>query len=181
MSKIVVVDYDPTWPAVFESLREHVSAVVAPFALSIEHIGSTSVPGLAAKPIIDLSIVVPSYAELPQAIDALACLGYEHLGDLGIEGREAFQPPADLPPHHLYVCPQGSLGLRNHLALRDYLRGHPEAATAYGKLKKALSKQFPHDIDAYVDGKTEFIVGILAEMGFSEEELKRIDGANRTD
>lgn len=179
MRKIVVVDYDPCWPAIFETLRNRVWEVCELIAVSIEHVGSTSVPGLAAKPIIDLSMVVPSEAEVPLAIERLATLGYQHLGDLGIEGREAFRQPEGLPPHHLYVCPQGSLGLRNHLAMRDHLRRNPEDASKYGELKKRLAQQYPDDKDAYGDAKTEFIVAILSRAGLSADELARITAANR--
>ena len=93
MKKVVVVDYDPAWPAVFGRLRDQVWPVVQDVAISIEHIGSTSVPGLASKSIIDLSIVTPSDAEVPLTIERLVTLGYIHRGNLGIEGREAFKQP----------------------------------------------------------------------------------------
>ena len=179
MRSIEVVDYDPTWPDIFEDLRRRVWAVVGDFALAIEHVGSTSVPGLAAKPIIDASVVVKSSDDVPRSIDRLATLGYVHLGDLGVEGREAFQAPADLPAHHLYVCPAGSLALSNHIALRDYLRAHPDVARQYGELKKQLAAEFHDDIGGYVAGKTTFIVSILREVGFSPEQLESIKAVNR--
>jgi GrpB-like predicted nucleotidyltransferase (UPF0157 family) len=181
MPTIEIVDYDPAWPQRFEQLRRPVWDVVGDFALSVEHVGSTSVPGLAAKPVIDMSVVVPSQEDVPRAIERLATLGYVHRGNLGIVGREAFHAPPDLPRHHLYVCHQGSLGLRNHLALRDYLRTHPDAAREYGALKKQLAAQFPNDIDRYLDGKTAFITAILREMGLSEEEVEGIEGSNRVE
>ncbi|MGH9935076.1 MAG: GrpB family protein [Blastocatellia bacterium] len=179
MRTIVVVDYDPAWPEVFQQLRLKVWPVVGDFALSVEHVGSTSVPGLAAKPIIDMSVVVSSEAEVRLAVKRLATLGYLHRGNLGIEGREAFHPPAGLPAHHLYVCPQGSLGLQNQLAVRDYLRAHREMAQAYGELKKRLAHEFPNDIESYVDGKTDFLLGILREAGLPSDRLKAIEIANR--
>src|SRR4029453_1666707 len=100
---IVVTDYDPIWPQRFEMLRAHVWPAVSDFALGVEHVGSTAVPGLAAKPIVDMSIVLRSDSEVPLAIERLAALGYQHLGNLDIEGREAFRPPASLPLHNLYV------------------------------------------------------------------------------
>jgi GrpB-like predicted nucleotidyltransferase (UPF0157 family) len=109
MQPVVVVDYNPTWPAIFEQLRSSLWPAVSDVALAIEHVGSTAVPGLAAKPIIDISIVVPSAREVLLAIERLAALGYRHLGDLGIAGREAFRAPEGLPGHNLYVCPQESL------------------------------------------------------------------------
>ena len=165
MRTIVVADYDPEWPKIFERLRARVWPAVQGIALSVEHVGSTSVPGLAAKPVIDMSIVVPTEADVPRAIERMATLGYEHRGNLGVEGREAFSRPEDLPYHHMYLCPQGSIGLDNLLAVRDYLRDHPETAQAYGDLKKQLAKKFPHDIESYVEGKTDLILGILKAQG----------------
>lgn len=108
----------------------------------------------------------------------LATLGYEYLGNLGIEGREAFRQPPDLPRHNLYVCLQGSTGLHNHLVLREYLRANPEAARAYGELKKRLAQEHPYDIGGYVAGKTEFIVGILQRLGLDAGQLEAIRAAN---
>jgi GrpB-like predicted nucleotidyltransferase (UPF0157 family) len=85
----------------------------------------------------------------------------------------------DSPAHHLYVCPEGTLGLNNPLALRDYLRRHPDAAAAYGALKKTLAANFPQDMDSYLDGKTDWIVRILREVGFSADELSTIERINR--
>ena len=174
-----MVDYDPTWPETFEDLKASVAAALGDAVVAIEHVGSTSVPGLAAKPIIDMSIVVDSADNVPGAIEMLATLGYRHLGDLGIGGREAFENPAGLADHNLYVCPQGGEGLRNHLAMRDHLREHPEVAAEYGRLKERLAAEAPNDIDAYVDGKTEFILSVLAQRGLNEDELARIEAANR--
>ena len=176
---IIVVDYDPAWPQVFENLRSRVSAAVGDIAISIEHVGSTAVPGLAAKPAIDLGIVVPSEIEIPLAISRLAAIGYVHRGDLGIAGREAFHSPDDLPAHNLYLYIQGNSALANHLAIRDHLRQNPATADAYGKLKKDLARRFPGKIDSYVAGKTDFLLAILRQAGFSAEQLDAIEAANR--
>jgi GrpB-like predicted nucleotidyltransferase (UPF0157 family) len=179
MRTVVVVDYDSAWPELFQQLRMPVWSVVQDVAVSIEHVGSTAVPGLAAKPIIDMSVIVASEREVPVAIARLATLGYVHLGNLGIEGREAFRRSDGSPPHNLYVCPQCSLGLENQLAVRDYLRTHPETARVYGELKTRLAREFPHDIDSYVAGKTDLILGILREQGLAVERLEAIERANR--
>jgi GrpB-like predicted nucleotidyltransferase (UPF0157 family) len=134
---------------------------------------------LAAKPIVDMSIVVLSRAEVSLAIERLAPLGYSHRGNLGVEDREAFDAPPDLPAHHLYVCPRDGLGFENQRAVRDYLRAHPDAAAEYGALKKRLAEAFPHDIDRYVEGKTDFVLAILQEAGLSPERLRAIELANR--
>jgi GrpB-like predicted nucleotidyltransferase (UPF0157 family) len=96
---VEIVDYDPRWPETFASLRDQVAGVLGPFALRIEHVGSTSVPGLPAKPIIDLDVVIATQVDLPEVIGRLGTLGYQHEGDLGIPGREAFNAPAATPGH----------------------------------------------------------------------------------
>ena len=179
MQIVKVVDYDPDWPGAFEELRSHIYPAVQDIAQSIEHVGSTSVPGLAAKPIIDIDIVVSLEAHIPMVIERLATLDYDHLGNLGIEGREAFKAPTDLASHNLYVCVAGSVGLRNHLAVRDYLRQNPSVAKAYGELKKQLAQQFPHDIDSYVAGKTDSILEILKAANFSPAHIEAIERLNR--
>lgn len=158
---VVVVEYDPRWPPIFEEIRATVSGVLGDLVVTIEHVGSTSVPGLAAKPIVDLDVVIPSRDDLPFAIERLARLGYVHRGDLGIPGREAFRRPAGTPNHHLYVCTPDTPSHREHLALRDYLRTHPDAAREYGELKRRLAMAYRHNIDSYIEGKTEFITNIL--------------------
>jgi len=176
---IVVVDYDPAWPRLFDRLRARLWTAVEDVALSVEHVGSTAVPGLAAKPIIDMSIVVRDRADVPLVVARLAPLGYVHRGDLGIEDRDAFDSPVDLPAHHLYACTRSGLGLENQLAVRDYLRAHPAAAAEYGALKKRLAREFPHDIGGYVVGKTDFVLGILRAAGLPADALLAIERANR--
>jgi GrpB-like predicted nucleotidyltransferase (UPF0157 family) len=164
MRRIEVVDYDPHWPEVFETLRQRIWAALGDVALSVEHVGSTSVPGLAAKPIIDISIVIPERSDVQTGISRLASLGYVHRGDLGIEGREAFANPDGLPMHNLYLCPRDSVALANHLAIRNYLRTHARAVRGYGELKKQLAERFPNDIDGYIDGKTTMLLTILRRL-----------------
>jgi len=173
-----VVDYDPTWPQTFAALQAPICEVLRNIAIAVEHVGSTSVPGLAAKPVVDIDVILPSRAELPAAIEKLATLGYVHRGDLGISDREAFSEPANLPTHNLYACIQGSAALVNHLTIRDYLRRNPNAAKAYGQLKKRLADEFSTDIDEYGAGKTAFLLDVLAREGFSEADLRAIRDAN---
>ena len=179
MAKITVVDYDPAWPAAFEAVRARVWPVVRDTAIAVEHMGSTSVPGLAAKPIIDISVVVPTAAAVGVAIERLSTLGYRHLGNLGIEGREAFASPNMPPRHHLYVCPKDSLALRNHLIVREHLRTYSEAAAEYGALKRRLAEQFCEDIDGYTEGKSARLLSILRAAGLSQPELETMERINR--
>jgi GrpB-like predicted nucleotidyltransferase (UPF0157 family) len=178
---ITVVDYDPAWPQLFEQLRRNLLPVVGDIALAVEHVGSTAVPGLAAKPVIDIDVVVASRAELAVLIDRLAGSGYVHQGDLGIEGREAFEHRGGPIAHHLYGCRRDSVALKNHLTVREYLRTHRAAALEYAALKKRLALQFPRDAGAYVDGKTSFILAILRGANFPESaRLQWIHNAGDT-
>jgi GrpB-like predicted nucleotidyltransferase (UPF0157 family) len=169
---VAVVPYDPAWPATFEALREVYVAALGGIAAAVEHVGSTSVPNLAAKPIIDIDVVIPSIVDVAEAVRRLGVLGYRHQGDLGVPGREAFTRDGarDVPrsgrgrlwpDHHLYLCAAGSRELRRHLEFRDALRADPIAAASYGALKIALAAKFRDDRERYTDGKTDFIEGIL--------------------
>ncbi|KOP23761.1 hypothetical protein AMR41_24850 [Hapalosiphon sp. MRB220] len=168
---VEVVDYDPQWPQLFLQLRSVIKNQLGDLALAIEHVGSTSIIGLAAKPIIDLDVMVASNELLTKVICLLAELGYKHEGDLGISGREAFSRSASdvprnatgkiWPQHHLYVCPQESVALKRHLAFRNYLRNNPDEALAYAKLKCELAQRFRYNVDLYCEAKTEFIENIL--------------------
>ena len=178
MRRIEVMDYNPEWPRMFADLRDAIWPSVRDLAVGIEHVGSTSVAGLAAKPVLEIDLVIEGRGQMPMIVERLATIGYRHRGDLGIEDREVFAMPRGMPMHHLYVCTSNSLPLRNHLALRDHLRAHPPDATAYGNLKKELARKFPNDIDAYTEGKTEFILGILAKYGFSPASLDSIRRVN---
>jgi len=176
---VIVEDYDPAWPRDFELLCQRIWPHLADVALRIEHVGSTSVPGLAAKPIIDMTIVVAARDDVPRTIERLTPLGYVHRGNLGIDDREAFDHPADLRRHNLYVCPAGTIGVVNQVAVRDYLRAHPEVAAQYGALKKRLADRFPGDIDSYVFGKTDFVLEILRRSGLTAEQIIKIERDNR--
>ena len=147
-------------------------------ATAIEHVGSTSVPGLAAKPIIDIDIVVPTTDSITEAIRRLEPLGYRYAGDLGIENRHGFYEPAEDPPHNLYVCLEGSRALRNHLAVRDYLRTNPDARAAYAALKRRLAGEHGADRASYGVAKTDFILGILEAQGMSSEDRAVIRSEN---
>jgi GrpB-like predicted nucleotidyltransferase (UPF0157 family) len=161
MVEVRVEPADPGWPRLFEELRDRASAALGDLVVRIEHVGSTSVPGLVAKAVIDLDVVIRSRAELPAAIERLAAVGYTHVGDLGITGREAFKRPDGTPRHNLYLCAADSVELARHVRFRDYLRSHPDTATEYAVLKRELAERHRLDIDAYCEAKTAFIEGVL--------------------
>ncbi|WP_134727819.1 GrpB family protein [Amycolatopsis nivea] len=160
---VEIVDYDPRWPQVFASLRDRITAAVGGLAQRVEHVGSTAVPGLAAKPIIDLAVVIATRNDLPAVVASFLTIGYRHRGDLGIPGREAFTRPPDSPPHHLYVCAADNENLARVLAFRDFLRTHPSTAQAYATLKRSLAHRFLTDRAAYTSAKTAFIDDVVAK------------------
>jgi GrpB-like predicted nucleotidyltransferase (UPF0157 family) len=154
---VIVLAYDPNWPGRFQYLRKRIADALGGMAAAIEHVGSTAVPGLVAKPIIDIDVVLTLETRLPAAIERLAHLGYIHRGNLSVPEREAFRAPAGDPPHHLYVCPPCSAEFRRHMAFRNYLRAHPKDAKMYGDLKIALAERFREDRPAYNAAKTKFV------------------------
>ena len=160
-TSLVIQDYDPSWPDAFLRLATRAAATLATLAVTVEHIGSTAVPGLAAKPIIDLDVVLASPTDLPEAIRLLARIGYRHEGDLGIVGREAFRSPAGEPRHHLYVLAAGANELRRHLAFRDALRASEDLRKEYAMLKRSLAMRYKDDRNAYTQAKSAFIASIL--------------------
>lgn len=169
---VVIVVYNPLWPEQFETLRSRLANALGGLALTIEHVGSIAVPGLAAKPIIDIDALLKSANDLPQAIAALSSIGYRHRGDLGIPGREAFRAPAGDLPHHLYVCPN-TTEYQRHIAFRDHLRSHPEDASAYSTLKRKLALCFRDDREAYNNAKSNFVERIL-QTSANEELLSKL-------
>jgi GrpB-like predicted nucleotidyltransferase (UPF0157 family) len=173
---IEVVDYDPVWPERFEALRdEYTEALCAAGVpvVAIEHVGSTSVPGLAAKPIIDCDIIVEE-AHVDAASAVLISLGFTPLGELGIPLRWAFDEPERLARTNTYVIVEGSLALRNHRAVRDALRADHHLRDEYGDLKKRVGA-VAADIYAYGAGKNAMVQRILESAGLSEDDRASID------
>ena len=162
---IVVLPYDKQWKQDFLQIKDEIQNALGELALRIEHVGSTSVQGLSAKPIIDIDVVIKDYSVFDDVVSALGSIGYRHEGNLGIEGREAFtyDGKEHLQPHHLYVCPQDSAELKRHIA--DYLRTHPEAVCEYSRIKEEGAALYPHDIEKYIEHKSPFIEKVYREIG----------------
>lgn len=156
--RVIVTNYDPNWPSAFESEAEKVKAVFGDELAAIYHIGSTSVPGLPAKPIIDILLVVRDIEQADQHNGDMIALGYEPMGEFGLPGRRYFRKGGDNRTHQIHAYQADNTSeIGRHLAFRDYLRAHPAEAAAYGALKEQLAGQFPEDIQSYMDGKDSFI------------------------
>jgi GrpB-like predicted nucleotidyltransferase (UPF0157 family) len=161
MAVTLVEEYNPLWPSWFEQLRKRLDAPLGGIPKAIEHVGSTAVTGMVAKPIIDIVIVIEP-GGFPAIRDPLAEIGYAHNGDQGIPGREVFRIPyealkAGLPAHHLYVCEEGAQPLVEHLAYRDFMRAHAEWRQKLNALKRALCEKYDNDRQAYIDGKAAMV------------------------
>jgi GrpB-like predicted nucleotidyltransferase (UPF0157 family) len=163
---VVVLPYDNNWKTEFDKIKSELLAAFGDFVLSIEHVGSTSVIGLYAKPIIDIDIVVEN-DKFELVKNNLEVIGYSYEGDLGIAGREAFKysEKLHLMEHHLYVCAKDAAELKRHIMFRDYLRTHDTDRDKYSEIKIEMAKNFPHDIDNYINGKQHFILGIYKKCG----------------
>ena len=171
--EVQIFPYDPQWKVEFEKIKGMITRYAGEYFSAIEHVDSTSVEGLGAKPIIDLDAVLRCPNDLPKVIEALSQHGYLHQGDLGLPGREAFFRPRDynaeeksVMRYHLYVCLPDAKPYREHLAFRDYLRCHPNTRKEYQQLKVQLAQQYRFDVDAYCEHKTEFVRSILRRCGY---------------
>lgn len=171
MPRVTVLPYDSRWKTDFQNIKETLEEAVGDLALRIEHVGSTSVEGLSAKPCIDIDLVIKDDSVFSAVAAKLATIGYIHQGNLGIPGREAFDytDKPHLQKHHLYVCPVHSKELHRHLTFRDFLRAHPEAAAKYGAVKIEAARLFPEDIDGYIAYKQPCIEELYKECGLKEK------------
>ncbi len=168
---ITITDYDPRWPVLFEEERRLILNAIGEWVADVQHVGSTAVPGLAAKPIIDIMVAVQNERGMIQSITPLVKLGYECLGEYGIPSRNYFRKNAETAglglshggvarTHHLHMFPAGHTEWDRHLHFRDYLRAHPPVADEYTSLKRELAGRFTTDLEGYTEAKTEFIRGI---------------------
>ena len=166
-ARVRVVPYDEGWSVDFEKIKAELSDAVGELAVKIEHVGSTSVVGMSAKPCIDIDLVIKDYSVFAEVAGRLLKIGYIHEGDLGIAGREAFRysDKPHLKTHHLYVCPEDSSELSRHIKFRDFLRSNPEAVRMYSRVKEDAAELFPNDIDRYIEYKSPCIEELYKAAG----------------
>ncbi|WP_330698371.1 GrpB family protein [Anaerocolumna sp. MB42-C2] len=167
MKKVIVVPYDKAWKTEFDKIKEELLNVLNSHMISIEHVGSTSVEGLAAKPIIDIDIIIKDYNSFESIKSKLASIDYFYEGDLGIKDRQVFkyEEKPNLMRHHLYVCPEYSEELKRHIAFRDYLRMNQKDRDWYGEVKLLAAKYYAEDIDGYMKAKKPCGAEILRRCG----------------
>ena len=157
--KVVVLPYENSWKTAFEDIKKEIESALSEFIIGIEHVGSTSVEGMSAKPCIDIDVIIKDYSVFDDVVRRLAAIGYTHEGDLGIKDREAFKytDKPHLMTHHLYVCPRDSEELYRHITFRNFLRSNAEAVKKYSSVKERAAALFPDDIDKYIEYKSPCI------------------------
>jgi GrpB-like predicted nucleotidyltransferase (UPF0157 family) len=162
MMKIEVLPHNPQWRDAFESEAAQIAAALGEIVVAIHHIGSTAIPNIYAKPVIDLLVEVRDIAEADGRNSAMRSLGYEVKGEFGIPGRRYFRKDnrEGIRTHQVHAFEAGSAEVVRHLSFRDYMIAHPEDAQEYSELKQKLARQHPENMDGYMDGKDDFIKDI---------------------
>jgi GrpB-like predicted nucleotidyltransferase (UPF0157 family) len=157
--EVLVVPYNNGWPKMYKKEIDKLLPVLKHEVISTHHIGSTSIPGMWAKPIIDILLEVRAISKIDKYNEAMAGLGYEPRGELGIPGRRYFsrEEPVNVRTHHIHAFQSGNIGIERHLAFRDYMIKHQDDAQKYIDLKKELARRYPMDIDSYIAGKEAFV------------------------
>lgn len=169
---ITVVDYNPLWVKKYEEESVLIKDILADNCIAIYHIGSTSVPGLAAKPIIDIMVAVKSLEKVDSVAEAFSEIGYEYLGEFGIKGRRYLRKGGDERTHQIHIFRMDDWNnIGRHLAFRDYMRTHKKERMEYANLKTELAQKFPYNIEEYCDGKESFVREI------EKIALSQFDGA----
>ncbi|HEV7892566.1 MAG TPA: GrpB family protein [Pyrinomonadaceae bacterium] len=159
MMKVKVVPHDPRWRDAFAAEAKHVAAALGENVVAIHHIGSTAIPDIYAKPVIDFLVEVRDINEVDGRSRAMESLGYEVMGEYGIPGRRYFRKDnrEGIRTHHIHAFEAGSAEVERHLAFRDYMIAHPVDAQRYSELKRKLAEEHPQNMDGYMDGKDGFI------------------------
>jgi GrpB-like predicted nucleotidyltransferase (UPF0157 family) len=166
---IEIVEYNPDWPGLFEEEKANILAVAGDYIEDIQHTGSTSVPGLAAKPVIDILIAIPDLALVEKCVGPLEGLGYGYLGENGVSERHFFRKPAGNSwhrTHHIHMVLKESQEWGNQTRFRDYLRAHAETRQQYQELKRELAVRFGSDRGGYTDAKADFVIEVLRRAGY---------------
>ena len=157
--RIQVVAHDPAWRSEFEAEEKRIARALGDIVVRLHHIGSTAIPGIFAKPIIDILLEVENIVRLDEESSAMEQLGYEATGEFGIPGRRYFRKDnaSSIRTHQVRAFQTGSPEIARHLAFRDYMIAHPMEAQTYGALKQRLALEHPDDMEAYMDGKDAYI------------------------
>ena len=156
---VKVVPHNPQWKKAFDTESQQIAAIIAKNLVFIHHIGSTAIPKIYAKPIIDFLVEVHNINLVDRQTSEMEKLGYEAMGEFGLVGRRYFRKESSLGirTHHVHIYETNSPEILRHLAFRDYMNAHPQDAEQYSQLKQKLAQQYPNDIESYMDGKDKFV------------------------
>lgn len=170
IAKVVVLPYNVQWKDDFEKIKSEIINAIGDLIIGVEHVGSTSVDGMSAKPCIDIDVIIKDYSAFDIIVSRLEMIGYIYEGNLGIEDREAFKyfNKPHLRTHHLYVCPQKSEELYRHITFRDFLRSNVDAVKKYSCVKETAARLFPHDIEKYMEYKSPCIEELYTLCGLEK-------------
>lgn len=160
MRKVEVVPYKVEWVMMFEEESRKIKEVLGEEVVDVYHIGSTSIPNIHAKPVIDLMVEVVSIDKIDEYNHGMEQLGYEAYGENGIPKRRFFSKGGNNRTHHVHIFEKGNPEMARHIAFRDYMIAHPEEAQIYSQLKQSLAKQYPYSIEQYIEGKDSYIKSI---------------------
>lgn len=177
--KVEVTAYNPAWPAMFKGESKLLKSALGRNCMEIFHIGSTAVPGMMAKPIIDILVSVKDLSKVDDAADKMADLGYEALGENGIPGRRFFRKGGEQPTHHVHIFENDDQAqIQRHLAVVEYLCAHERRREEYSELKMYLAEAYPEDINGYMEGKDYFVSQLEQEALNSREEAQEEEGGS---
>ena len=170
IAEVVVLPYNVQWKDDFEKIKSEIINAIGDLIIGVEHVGSTSVEGMSAKPCIDLDVIIKDYSDFDIIVSRIEMIGYIYEGNLGIKDREAFKyfNKPHLRTHHLYVCPQKSEELYRHIAFRDFLRSNVDAVKKYSYVKEMAARLFPHDIEKYMEYKSPCIEELYTLCGLEK-------------
>jgi GrpB-like predicted nucleotidyltransferase (UPF0157 family) len=164
--RIYIADYDEKWPVLYREVSRPLAEAFGAYLVEMQHIGSTSVPGLGAKPIIDIAVDLRDYPLPQEVVEAVEKLGYTHRGEYGIAGRHYFKRYCDDGLMvHVHAYSPGNDEWAKHIVFRDYMRAHPEAARKYETLKRDLASRYADQREVYTESKTDFVQEILRKAG----------------
>ncbi|MEM9807447.1 MAG: GrpB family protein [Cyanobacteria bacterium P01_D01_bin.56] len=163
MGKVQVVPHNPIWRSLFEQESHQIGIALGAITKEVHHIGSTAIPDIYAKPIVDLLVIVEDISAVDKKSSEMILLGYEVMGEYGIVGRRYFRKnnANGVRTHHMHAFEINAESVKRHLLFRDYLIAHPKAAQRYSDLKRKLAQQYSMDSQAYTTGKDEFVRDIV--------------------
>jgi len=155
--RLGVVSYNPNWKDIYKEESEKIKNVLSDIIIDIHHIGSTAIPGIKTKPVIDILVEVKDIEAVDQYNNTMEELGYEGMGEYGITKRRFFKKGGNKRTHHIHIFQAGNEEIKRHINFKEYLIAHPDKAREYSELKEKLVNKYTYDVENYTNGKNDFI------------------------